>query len=100
MSLVRMALTNYRCFAKRLDIELRPITVVLGRNNSGKSALVRAPLVLSTGFHTDSPAPLDLDLLGEEILDSFTDLIYGGRPHGSIRIELEFDEEGERAQYF
>lgn len=94
MSLVRMALTNYRCFAKRLDIELRPVTVVLGRNNSGKSALVRAPLVLSTGFRTDSPAPLDLDLLGEEILDSFTDLIYGGRPHGSIRIELEFDEGG------
>lgn len=95
MSLVRMALTNYRCFAKRLDIELRPVTVVLGRNNSGKSALVRAPLVFSTGFRTDSPTPLDLDLLGEEIIDSFTDLIYGGRPHGSIRIELEFDEEEE-----
>lgn len=94
MSLVRMALTNYRCFAKRLDIELRPVTVVLGRNNSGKSALVRAPLVISTGFRTDSPTPLDLDLLSEEILDSFTDLIYGGRPHGSIRIELEFEEEG------
>lgn len=95
MSLVRMALTNYRCFARRLDIELRPVTVILGRNNSGKSALVRAPVVFSTGFRTDSPTPLDLDLLGEEILDSFTDLIYGGRPHGSIRIELEFDEEGE-----
>lgn len=93
MSLVRMAFTNYRCFAKRLDVELRPITVVLGRNNSGKSALVRAPVVFSTGFHTDSPAPLDLDMLGEEILDSFTDLIYSGQPHGSIRIELEFDEE-------
>ncbi|MGH3943010.1 MAG: DUF3696 domain-containing protein [Pseudonocardiaceae bacterium] len=92
MSLVRMALTNYRCFAKRLDIELRPVTVVLGRNNSGKSALVRAPMVFSTGFRTDSPAPLDLDLIGEEILDSFTDLIYGGRPHGSIQIDLEFNE--------
>lgn len=67
---------------------MRPVTLVLGRNNSGKSALVRAPLVLATGFRTDSPAPLDLDLLGEEIFDSFTDLICGGRPHGSIRIEL------------
>lgn len=96
MSLIRMALTNYRCFAKRLDVELRPITVVLGRNNSGKSALVRAPVVFLTGFRTDSPAPLDLDQLGEEILDSFTDLIYSGQPHGSIRIELEFDEEEKR----
>jgi hypothetical protein len=86
-----MSLSNYRCFAKRQDIELRPITLVLGRNNSGKSALVRAPLVLSTGIHTESTAPLDLDRLGEELVESFTDLIYGGRPHGSLDIELEFD---------
>ncbi|WP_208116367.1 AAA family ATPase [Paractinoplanes brasiliensis] len=64
MSLVRMGLNNYRCFAGSIDVELRPVTVVLGRNNSGKSALVRAPLVLSTGIDTDSPAPLDLDKVG------------------------------------
>jgi predicted ATPase len=91
MALVRMALTNYRCFASRQELELAPITVVLGKNNSGKSALVRAPLVVATGIRTDSTAPLDLDQLGEEILDSFTDLVHGGRPHGSIRIELELD---------
>ena len=88
MSLVRMGLTNYRCFAGPIDIELRPVTLVLGRNNSGKSALVRAPLVLSTGIETDSPAPLDLDKVGEDIVDSFTDLIYGNRPHGSIGVDL------------
>lgn len=90
MSLVRMALTSYRCFARRQDIELRPITVVLGRNNSGKSALVRAPVVCETGIHTDSPAPLDLDRLGDEFLESFTDLVYGSREHGAIGIELTF----------
>lgn len=42
MSLDRMVLGNYRCFARRQDIELWPVTVVLGRNNSGKSALVVA----------------------------------------------------------
>jgi hypothetical protein len=39
---------------------LCPVTVILGRNNSGKSALVRAPVVFDTGIRTDSPAPLDL----------------------------------------
>jgi hypothetical protein len=86
-----MGLTNYRCFARRQDIELRPITLVLGRNNSGKSALVRAPLILSTGIHTESDAPLDLDRLSEDLVESFTDLVYGGRPHGSLDIEIEFD---------
>lgn len=91
MALTRMALTGYRCFAQRQDIELCPVTVVLGRNNSGKSALVRAPLVCETGIRTNSPAPFDLDVLSEGILESFTDLVYAKRPQGSVEIELEFD---------
>ncbi len=91
MPLKRMALSNYRCFADGLDVELRPLTIVLGKNNSGKSALVRAPVLCNTGINTDSPAPLDLDMLGEDFLESFTDLIYGNRPHGNIAIELLFD---------
>jgi hypothetical protein len=90
MALVRMALNNYRCFAKGENVQLSPVTVVLGRNNSGKSALSRAPMVFQTGIRTDSPTPLDLDELSEDILDSFTDLIYGNRPHGNITVELDF----------
>ncbi|WP_422771852.1 DUF3696 domain-containing protein [Plantactinospora sp. WMMC1484] len=91
MSLVRMALGNYRCFAQRQDIELRPITVVLGRNNSGKSALVRAPVLLDSGIHTDAPTPLDLDALGEGLVGLFVDLIHGRRPHGSVNLALTID---------
>lgn len=93
MALERIAFAGYRCFAQRQNIELRPITVVLGRNNSGKSALVRTPLVLSAGIRTESRAPLDLDILIDkfslDMVESFTDLIYGGRPHGSIDIEAD-----------
>jgi hypothetical protein len=91
MPLARISLANYRCFAQPVDVELRPLTLILGRNNSGKSALVRAPVVCDTGIHTESAAPLDLDQLSEEMLESFTDLIYGRRPHGSISLELGFD---------
>ena len=93
MPLVRMGLTDYRCFTGPIDVELRPVTVVLGRNNSGKSALVRAPLVLSTGIDTDSPTPLDLDRLDEDIIDSFTDLVHGHRPHGSIGVEFGLESD-------
>ncbi|MFY1689808.1 hypothetical protein [Plantactinospora sp. WMMB782] len=88
MSLVRMTLGNYRCFAQRQDIELRPITVVLGRNNSCKSALVRAPVLLDSGIHTNAPTPLDLDALGEGLVGLFVDLIHGRRPHGNINLDL------------
>lgn len=88
MSLLRMSFANYRCFEERTDIELRPITIILGRNNSGKSALVRAPLVFEKGIRTDSPEPLDLDDVDDEIVESFTDMIYGRRPHGSVSVGL------------
>ncbi|SEF58121.1 Protein of unknown function [Thermomonospora echinospora] len=90
MALRRLALTNYRCFAERQELELRPITVVLGKNNSGKSALVRAPLVIATGFDNDSPAPLDLLQLGDGAPD-FIDLIHKRLEHGSIGIELHLE---------
>lgn len=95
MFLSRMVVASYRCFDQRQDIELCPVTVILGRNNSGKSALVRVPVVFGTGIQTDSPAPLDLDLLGEDMLESFNDLIYGNRPHGSVIVELEFNGQSE-----
>jgi hypothetical protein len=91
MTLVRIALEGYRCFAQRQEIELHPITVVLGKNNSGKSALIRSPVVCETGIRTDSPTPLDIDTLGEDFLESFTDLVYGNRPHGNIGIELAIE---------
>jgi hypothetical protein len=98
MALVRMALGNYRCFAQGVDVDLRPLTVILGKNNSGKSALVRAPVLCRTGIATDSPVPLDLDLVNEDMLQSFTDLVYGNRPHGSIGIELTFDQDNSPLQ--
>jgi AAA ATPase domain/Protein of unknown function (DUF3696) len=98
MALTRMRLKNYRCFKDTGDVELRPLTLVLGKNNSGKSALVRAPLVWSTGFRGESEEPLDLDLIQDlNVANSFVDLIYGRNPHGSISAEFTFD--GEREFY-
>jgi hypothetical protein len=89
MSLRRIAVENYRCFRDKQELEIFPVTVVLGKNNSGKSALVRAPIIFSTGFGATTTAPLDLEHLGPESVDGFTDLIFEQNPHGKIRIEVE-----------
>ncbi|NEY32381.1 AAA family ATPase [Streptomyces sp. PRKS01-65] len=89
MPLERFSLENYRCFKDRQEVELGKITVVLGRNNAGKSAVVRALPLLSTGIRTDSPYPLDLDPI-QGFAPSFTDLIHGSSPHGRIRVGLSF----------
>ncbi len=90
MSLVALTVEKYKCFERRQTFELRPITVLLGRNNSGKSALARLPLLLRTGLNTDSEAPLERESLGIELAGDFTDLIYGQRPHGKVTFGLRF----------
>ncbi|MEV4251556.1 DUF3696 domain-containing protein [Spirillospora sp. NPDC049652] len=87
MALVNLSLRNYRCFAERQDMELRPITVVLGKNNSGKSALVRAPLILQTGIRNDHPVPFDLEQFGDDAPD-FLDLVHGRIEVSSISVDL------------
>ncbi|MCB5178462.1 AAA family ATPase [Streptomyces antimicrobicus] len=85
MSLERFSLENYRCFREKQEVELGRITIVLGRNNSGKSAVVRALPLLSIGIRGDSPYPLDLDLV-QGFTPSFADLIHGSSPHGHLRL--------------
>ncbi|MET8261748.1 DUF3696 domain-containing protein [Micromonospora sp. NPDC005205] len=94
MPLSKIVLENYRCFRDRQEIELAPVTVVLGKNNSGKSVLTRAPMVIATGFGTTTTAPLDLDRLEPQPVDGFPDLIFEQSPHG--KFFLGFDVDGPR----
>ncbi|MES0832160.1 AAA family ATPase [Nocardiopsis tropica] len=100
MPLSRFTVQNYRCFPDEQEVELGKITVVLGRNNSGKSALVRAPLVMSTGLLTGNRSsghsiqPLDLERLGDDA-PSFQDLVHGQRPHQRVTFTMDLvDREG------
>lgn len=91
MPIRRLLLENYRGFRNRQEIELAPITVVLGKNNSGKSALTRAPLVIATGFDTTSPSPLDLERLGPDAVDDLRDLYFDQRTIRPLTIGLTVD---------
>ena len=42
MYIQSFTLKNYRSFVDRTTIELRPLTLLFGYNNSGKSALLSA----------------------------------------------------------
>jgi predicted ATPase len=38
--------TNYKIFKEKQSLKLKPITVLLGKNNSGKSAVAKLPLLI------------------------------------------------------
>lgn len=51
---------RYRCFYERACLELRPLTLLYGRNNVGKSALLRLLPLVTAAVEDRSTAPLDL----------------------------------------
>lgn len=96
MALSALEVENYKSFGHLQKIDIRPITILLGKNNAGKSALARLPLLLATGIQTTLPEPLELDTYarGVDVGGSFTDLVHGQSPHGRVRFGMRFEVDG------
>lgn len=56
-----ITLRNYRSFAAPVRLELRPITLLFGENNAGKSALLRALPLLADSTEPRASGPLKLE---------------------------------------
>lgn len=68
---------GYRGYADEQRLELRPLTVLFGRNNAGKSALLRALPLLSASIR--APGLQALDMAGPVVRGaSFDDLLSRG----------------------
>lgn len=58
--LVRIKVEHYRAFQDGLVVELRPLTLVYGKNNSGKSSIVRLLGILGDSLGDAAESPLHL----------------------------------------
>lgn len=96
MELTALSCTNYKAFHDRVDLELRPLTVLLGKNNAGKSSLLRLVPQLLHAFTARAEAHLDLNIEHIEYGGTFRDLIYRRSPHGAVQIGASFVEGDEQ----
>jgi hypothetical protein len=76
-SLTALLVSRYRAFAGDEVLPLRPITLLYGRNNSGKSALSRAFTIIGASVSENAPSAL---IIPPEVLrgGAFTDLAWQG----------------------
>lgn len=94
--LVAISVERFKSYVEPTRIELAPLTIVLGRNNSGKSTLIQALLLLKQTLAEVRPeVPLRLDGLVDAL--SLRELT-SGWPSASHRvvgpsIELEWESE-------
>jgi len=96
VQLVGLSFQSYKAFPGRESIEIRPLTVLIGRNNSGKSAVARLPFLLAGALSTSAVGPVPLEVDGLDFGESFRDLIHKRRTNGSIGLGATFEHEGKR----
>jgi predicted ATPase len=83
----KISFKNYKLFKEKQTIELKPITILIGKNNSGKSAVLKLMTLIEGALSGKNERALELDNDGVISGYEFKDLIYGkfGR---ALEIEL------------
>ena len=91
MELRHFSLERYKGYAERADVELAPLTILVGPNNSGKTALAQAVPLLAGGLagsDGDAREPLPLESCGIRHGETFEDLVTGRVAHGRLRLSV------------
>jgi predicted ATPase len=84
----KISFKNYKSFKEQQELELKAITVVIGKNSSGKSAVVKLPTLIEGSLSGDFIDPISIVNDGIELGAEFRDLVYG-RNIGSLEISIE-----------
>ena len=98
MELRHFSLERYKGYAERTDVELAPLTILVGPNNAGKTALAQAIQLLAGGLAAsdrDAREPLPLESGGIRHGETFEDLVTGRSAHGNLRLSATLRDNGD-----
>jgi hypothetical protein len=99
MELTAVSCANYKAFPIKTEIEIRPLTIFVGKNNAGKSILTRLPVLLAHALSSRAERPLDLRVGEVSFGTSFGDLIHRQDPHGACSLGATFSQGDEATQF-
>lgn len=86
MPITNLRLLNFKCFADSGDISLAPLTLIFGRNNTGKSSILQSLLLLRQSLDVPEYGPR-LNLRGPLYpAGSYTDIVHQHRAKQAIEI--------------
>ena len=93
VELRKLCIERYKGYAQRVEVEVAPLTILVGPNNAGKTALAQAIQLLAGGLSTDgkdAAEPLPLESGGIHHGAKFTDLVSGRSIHGQLHLSATF----------
>lgn len=88
MPITSIRLKNFKCFRDSGEIALAPLTVIFGRNNTGKSSILQSLLLLRQTL--DAPADVArLNLRGPAYsAGAYADIVHMHQPSQNVAIQL------------
>jgi len=94
MKVKSISFENYKAFFEKQVMQLKPITVLIGKNSSGKSSIAKLFTLLENSLMGDISEPLLLKNSGVELSEEFDNLFFDNNPGGiplSFKIVFEND---------
>lgn len=85
---------NFKLFNTEQEFEIKPLTILIGKNSSGKSALAKLPTLLSNSIMGKSLQPFSWINDKVSLGSSISDINYGKESTGLFKFKLE-NKEGE-----
>ncbi|MDQ8195120.1 DUF3696 domain-containing protein [Coraliomargarita sp. SDUM461004] len=98
MAITRITIENFKGIADRVEVDLKPITVLFGANSAGKSTLLQAMLYLRELLERRNADADQLQASGSSIdLGGFQQLVHGHDKEGrevKIGVTVEVSDDG------
>jgi len=92
MKLKSISFENYKAFYERQTMQLKPITILIGKNSSGKSSIAKLFTLLENSLSGEIDEPLLLNNNGVELGEDFENLFFGNSLAGKpISFKIEFE---------
>lgn len=92
MRLKTVSFKNYKAFSEEQTLQIRPLTILVGKNSSGKSAVAKLFTLLSNSLSGDIFDPLQTSNFDVELGSEFRDLVFGRQTDDPVSFSLEFEE--------
>jgi predicted ATPase len=84
----KISFRNYKLFKEKQTLELKPITILIGKNNSGKSAVLKLPVMIEGSLSGSFDEALQLDYKNVKLGSEYRDLLYNKENKHSDFLEL------------
>lgn len=89
MKITKVFAKNYKAFP-HIDLELKDVNLIIGRNGAGKSSLIRLfPLILGSIINGEDGV-ICLEPLGIDLAANYSDLVFGHKATIPLSLGLSF----------